>query len=252
MAIQARNRVPSAAASGQNGHTLISDGKFRQLYGLALRVRMLAQNANGSGGAWLRGREAALAAVAADLRADDVVIAGEGARQAGLRGVLPAAPDGRAGSFAERVIAAVSGAAADRMRKNGRVTVIFTQEDAHEELQEARALASAGKLPVLLVEPVRKTVGNAAPPGKTTGNELPEIPVDAQDVIALYRVAHESIARARGGGGPTVIACRSWKAPVKKGKGLLSSVDAIAHLEEWLTARGLPAQKWRREIVAAF
>lgn len=251
MANQASNRVRSAAASGQNGHTLISDGKFRQLYRLALQLRLLAQEANGHEGAWLRGREAVLAGVAADLRADDVVIAGEGSRQGGLRGILPAALDERTASFAERVIAAVSGAAADRMRKNGRVTVIFEQEDAREELREARALVHAGKLPVLFVEPVRKTIGKAPPDGETTGDELPEIPVDAQDVVALYRVAHESIARARGGSGPTVMACWTWRLPAKNGRGETSGVDAIAHLEDWLTARGLPAQKWRREITAA-
>jgi hypothetical protein len=76
MVDQARTRVPSAAANGKMGHSLISDKKFRQLYELALKLQMLAKRGNGSGrnGGWLRGREAVFAGVAADLRPDDVVV----------------------------------------------------------------------------------------------------------------------------------------------------------------------------------
>ena len=79
MAIQARNRVPSAAANGKNGHSLISDEKFRQLYELALKLQMAGTHANGDGRGliWLRGHEAALAGVAADLRDGDLTGPGE-------------------------------------------------------------------------------------------------------------------------------------------------------------------------------
>jgi hypothetical protein len=68
--------------------------------------------------------------------------------------------------------------------------------------------------------------------------------VDAHDVIAMYRVAHESIARAREGGGPTRIVC--LEAPLAAGH----TADAVADLEGWLIARGLPAHEWRQEILA--
>jgi TPP-dependent pyruvate/acetoin dehydrogenase alpha subunit len=60
----------------------------------------------------------------------------------------------------------------------------------------------------------------------------------------MYRVAHESIARARQGSGPTRILCLSV---ASAGNG---STNAIQNLEAWLTSRGLPAQQWRQEIVA--
>jgi TPP-dependent pyruvate/acetoin dehydrogenase alpha subunit len=85
--------------------------------------------------------------------------------------------------------------------------------------------------------------------------EMPEIPVDTQDVVAMYRVAHESIARAREGGGPTRIVGVRWAVTVRGRKGAsvkAESEDAVTRLEQWLTARGLPAQEWRREIVAEF
>ena len=40
---------------------------------------------------------------------------------------------------------------------------------------------------------------------------FPTITVDACDVVAVYRVASESIAHARQGFGPTLIDCQHWQ-----------------------------------------
>jgi TPP-dependent pyruvate/acetoin dehydrogenase alpha subunit len=255
MVDQARTRVPSAAANGKMGHSLISDKKFRQLYELALKLQMLAKRGNGSGrnGGWLRGREAVFAGVAADLRPDDVVVAEyAGSVDEILGGRLPVRMDQR--SFEESVIEALSDAVGDRMRKTGRITAIFVDgARGGKILPEARALAVAAKLPVLFVEEPPKTRG-AKSKKKQPALEYPSIPVDTQDVIAMYRVAHESITRAREGSGPTHIVGVRW-APVAKSKkraGKVATEDAVEHLEHWLIARGLPAQEWRREIVAEF
>ena len=128
MAIEARNRVPSAAANGKNGHSLISDAKFRQLYELALKLQMAgdAREWRWARAIWLRGREAVLAGVAADLREDDGLVAGSIASIAGDFRCADCAVRGRTRrSFEERVIEALSDAVADRMRKTGRVSVIF-------------------------------------------------------------------------------------------------------------------------------
>lgn len=216
------NEARSRVASGKHGHTLISDAKFRRLYTLALER---AQDAGGDG------LNAAMASVAADLRGDDVVVVQE-------RGTVA--------EFDEQVIAALSGAAADRLRKNERLTVIVsTGPGSDPVLRDAHQLADEAKLPVLFVEDWRKMNGAAtkasAPLPQKIG-AMPAIPVDAEDVIAIYRVAHESMARAREGSGPTRIQCVRWPSN--------NNGDAVGHLEEWLTARGLPAQAWRREIAA--
>ncbi|MGC2299390.1 MAG: thiamine pyrophosphate-dependent enzyme [Acidobacteriaceae bacterium] len=253
MAIEARNRVPSAAANGKNGHSLISNAKFRQLYELALKLQLQAKRANGEGSNWLRGREAMLAGVAADLRGDDAMVAGEIVSIAGaLNAPIPFGTDKR--SFEERVIAALSNAVVDRMRKTGRVGVIFFNGARGAEiLKEARALAIAARLPVLFVEdvvPVRRSTKKK----RAATIEYPMIPVDTRDVIAMYRVAHESIARAREGSGPTHIVGVEWRpvASGRKGTTKIGREDPVEHLEHWLIARGLPAQQWRREIVAEF
>ncbi|HSY02698.1 MAG TPA: thiamine pyrophosphate-dependent enzyme [Acidobacteriaceae bacterium] len=249
MAIQAKTAVPSAAANGKNGHSLISDAKFRQLYGLALRLQLFAQRgAVGSKpSATIRDHAAALAGVSADLHEGDALLAEHPSRVWDvLRGDLKVnvtSPEGKA--IEPQIIEALSRAAGDRLRRNGHVTVLFFPGGvAQSFVAEAHAMASGAKLPVLFVE---EGVEGARPKTRASASvksEMPAIPVDVHDVIAMYRVAHESIARAREGSGPTRIVC--LEAPAALGH----TADAVADLERWLEARGLPAHEWRQEIVA--
>lgn len=251
MAIQERSAVSSAAANGKHGHSLISDEKFHQLYTLALDRQIAALD----GMSALSGQEAALAAVSADLRPEDVLVS-EYAWSPVPSAATRIPSDGHAHpqpivAMSERVLDALSAALADRMRRNRRVTVLlFPDKSAGDVLREARAVAWAAKLPVIFVErgndgamPTRR----AKALNGSVAAELISIPVDAQDVIAMYRVAHESIARARQGSGPTRIVCLSLSAAGDRG----SQSNAVENLEKWLVARGLPVELWRRDILAA-
>ena len=242
--------MPSAAAHGKHGHSLISSEKFRQLYALALRLQLAGEHDSG----WLRGRAAVLAGVAADLRSDDTVVAEHaGSTDDIVRGHVGRNMDRR--SIEERVIEALGQAVGDRMRKTGRVTAIFLDAAQSEKiLQEARAVIIDARLPVLLVEYGNAKKPRAGKKKKLPAREYPSIPVDTQDVIALYRVAHESITRARDGGGPTHIVGVRWQPAVTNGQrsAKVKTEDAVVHLEQWLTARGLPAAEWRQEIVSEF
>ena len=113
-------------------------------------------------------------------------------------------------------------------------------------------------MPVLLVE-----IGSTQPARAASNSrkkkpaplEYPSIPVDAHDVIAMYRVAHESIERARDGGGPTHIVGLRWQIAAANPRSRAAKTeirDAVHNLEQWLIARGLPAQQWQRQIVAQF
>jgi TPP-dependent pyruvate/acetoin dehydrogenase alpha subunit len=46
---------------------------------------------------------------------------------------------------------------------------------------------------------------------RAAGYGMPGITVDGQDVVAVHRVATEAIQRARQGGGPTMIECKSYR-----------------------------------------
>jgi len=81
--------------------------------------------------------------------------------------------------------------------------------------------------------------------------------VDGNDVVAVYRVAYESIGRARQGRGPTLIECKDF--PMhdhfgidrKRAKGLKPS-DPIRSMETYLDRKGLFDRKLKRQISAGF
>jgi hypothetical protein len=254
MAMDAGTSAASAAANGKNGHSLISDAKFRHLHAIALQLQLAGKQHR-----VLRGREAALAGVTADLLPGDATVAEFDAPIDTIaRSHSIAEMDAHA--FEERVIEALSHALGDRLRKAQRITVIFFNPARSSQiLKEARTLAIAAKLPVLLVEhgPAKSANrGSLHARGKQSTLEYPSIPVDSNDVIAMYRVAHEAIARAREGNGPTHIIGVRWHTAEassrQPGSRAAASRNAVDHLEEWLTARGLPAQEWRGEVIADF
>ena len=235
MDIEARTRVSSADANGRPEHTLISEAKARQLFELALDLR--AQRERGDDNArWLSGREAVLAGVIAELRNGDALVT---EREVQLNDALRLSLAARwptETGMADLVVESLGEATVDRLRRNGRVTVIFLPAARVDALfAEACALACAAKLPVIFAGD-----GGAG----RSSEEMPVIPADADDVVALFRVAHESIVRARSGGGPTQIVCTRWR---PFGNRAAAGEDAVARLERWLTARGLPALAWREQ-----
>jgi hypothetical protein len=72
-------------------------------------------------------------------------------------------------------------------------------------------LAAQRKLPMVIV--ALHGAFSTPLPDNFAGYEIhrfPRIPVDRADPIAIYRVAHEGIERARIGYGPTLVDCQEW------------------------------------------
>jgi len=68
-------------------------------------------------------------------------------------------------------------------------------------------------------------------------HRFPGIVVDGQDVVAAWRVAQESIFRARSGSGPTLIDCR-----MDLGR------DPLQHLEHYMRERDIWDDAWREGL----
>jgi len=66
---------------------------------------------------------------------------------------------------------------------------------------------------------------------------VPGIPVDANDAVALYRVAQESIGRLRGGDGPVVIECVPYR---QQGE----SNDPIVRMKDFLLGGKVCTPEW--------
>ena len=137
-------------------------------------------------------------------------------------------------------------ALAHKLAKQRHVVVAIAGEDAAPlaGAREALKLAGSGKLPIVYVVKNGEGDGGYAPHLKPVSllardGGFPGVIVDGQDVVAVWRVAQESIHRARNGGGPTLIDCR-----------MDATRDPLAHMEHYLRKRDLWHEDWRRKVEA--
>ncbi|HUZ03709.1 MAG TPA: thiamine pyrophosphate-dependent enzyme [Acidobacteriaceae bacterium] len=175
-------------------------------------------------------------------------------------------------------------ALANKMRKNDNLVVAFFAADAAsldaaslDSLQEALSFAGAQDLPIVFVCQNNLAVSQnnlgvsqnnlgatsrqlQSPtkqlPSPTKIEEInrmaqacgfPGIPVDGQDVVAMYRVAYESMQRARNGGGPTLIEAMTAGNAMPG-----SDNDPITAMERYLTQRNLFEPAWKQQIKKSF
>ena len=83
-------------------------------------------------------------------------------------------------------------------------------------------------------EKTQGTIGERA-----QGWGVPGMPVDAADAVALYRVMQECVLRARGGDGPSLVECVTWR--IAGGKTV--PIDGVKAMRALLEQRGLLVTK---------
>ena len=270
MPTQLKGRSTPAAVAGKNGYSLISNGKFRQLYAALLKCELLEERlgsfpAHGADGT--QNLMAAAVGLMLDLSPEDTVVLTPRIFAANLvkgvpaRALLRHANAGKSSvAFAFGKVSALTpacstttaqagvatGAAlANKMAKNGKIAVAFMEGGAAtlKECREALELASRHKLPVLYVTQTESDRSDERLIARLS-ELFPVITVDANDLVAIYRVAQESIARARDGG-PSLIACVPYAA-----EGM--SASPIDNMERYLTGKKLFDNRWKDEALAEF
>lgn len=98
---------------------------------------------------------------------------------------------------------------------------------------------------------------------KATGYGFPGITVDGNDAVAMYRVAQEAIARARSGGGPTLIEAKTYRwyghseidpAKYRSAEEVeeWKAKDPNAAMERYLTGKKLFSAEWKQQIIDSF
>lgn len=225
----------AARVAGKNGFSLISDAKFRELYAALLHCRMLYERLPTSSGyqRWI-GHEAASAAVVACLRTGDSIIATMRGVLAGyLRDVSLSAACGRGSTPIAELATANGDALRHKLERIGNVAVVFAGAGEPDRLREIFMNAASQWLPVFYV------VQSGTVPAAVCG-KVPVICVDGSDAVAVYRVAHESITRARGGGGPTIMECAAWPDD--------PAPDPLTKLEQYLAGKKLFRNAWKQRL----
>ena len=88
---------------------------------------------------------------------------------------------------------------------------------------------------------------------------FPGFTVDGNDVVAVYRVARQAIERARKGGGPTLIECKTYRwyghseidpAKYRSSEELeeWKAKDPIPFMERYLEKRRLWSEEWKQQL----
>jgi pyruvate dehydrogenase E1 component alpha subunit len=221
---------------------LLPQARLRELHALMQRIRATDRRRSNAA------REALLASAIIHLSTGDLV-SGR-ADDATLRAL---APKSNAGDDAHDVpqtlrIPLCAGAARG-MRTAGtdRIAVAFTEAGAPETgWADALRWAHRDRLPFLLVVADNGTgsAGKASarnPPRllwpeltkMAHGLHLPHFPVDGEDAVAVYRVMQETSARARSGGGPSVI----WA--MLSAERLALRQQPLKRLDAYMATRGI-------------
>ena len=247
-------------APGAPGFSLISNEKLQQMYVTMLRCRMLDPHVRKiAGSAALKGKEAAFVGAAIDLKLEDAIIdSSHGAtasflKSAPLHSILgpqyaldikhaKAKRKTAVGAAAEWAVATGIGYALVPKKKESVTVAFLSSNPAGSEAGRAALLfASARKLPIIYVYTGERPLNT----GKINGSGFPVIPVDGNDVVAVYRVAHECTVRARRGSGPSVIACHFSLANQ-------NNRDPLRNMENYLSMKGLFNKKLKQSTVHAF
>jgi TPP-dependent pyruvate/acetoin dehydrogenase alpha subunit len=263
-------KLPLADASTANGKfSLIPERKLMGLYTSLLRFRDVNQQLNGGANGKkspASGREAALAATSIDLGAGDLVcclehglltvLSGENALESLMFDIAPHSGNGSLisrnpvnGRVAVPASASIilGTALANKTARNGKIAIVYSEANS-DAWREAVHIASVHALPIIFVE--RLDGGSPRPrtdaPTRMKKNAaddrpwFPIITVDAHDVVAVYRVASEAMARARSGQGPVVIECQAFPLEAHgSDRERPHSHDPVQNMEHYLRMRGL-------------
>lgn len=110
------------------------------------------------------------------------------------------------------------------------------------------AVAAKLNLPIIFVvlpRVNRKNGKGTSVCAKARSAGVPGIPVDANDAVALYRVAQESFGRTRGGDGPVLIECISGRI---KGRRTDEPDDPILQMKDFLIGRKVCDEEWANHV----
>ncbi len=129
---------------------------------------------------------------------------------------------GANGVVGSNIPVATGCALAAKVQGRDNVSVVFFGDGASSQgsLHESMNLASIWDLPVLFVcennryaesTPFEYSVAGQSVANRAAGYAMPGVTVDGQDVMEMYEVAGEAVARARRGEGPTLIEAQTYR-----------------------------------------
>lgn len=129
---------------------------------------------------------------------------------------------GTSGIVAPCILQACGGGYSSKLMQSGRVSAAFFGDGAvnNGAFHEGLNMASIWKLPVLFIcennqfateVPFAYSSGIPDVGRRAANYGLPGVEVDGNDALAVFAAAEEAVARARSGGGATLIECKTYR-----------------------------------------
>ena len=270
----------SGPASGSGptldtGGSLITGAKLQQLYVSMLRCRLLTEHASSAGLAGI-GQEALTTGWMLDLRAQDTI---EPASPYGVGSLIRGTPvteivaqlalkrkavRRKTGAVdpSVQLDAATTAAAAHKRKKKSNVVVVFAAAETCALAAWNKALKRAAKrcLPIIFVvenNPWALTARSGALEQEESVAQtarrhgMPAIAVDGNDVVAVYRVACESLNRVRHGDGPVLVEGKTYRTNPQRTVSRKNR-DPLSHMEHYLKQKKLFTAKWKNRLQREF
>jgi acetoin:2,6-dichlorophenolindophenol oxidoreductase subunit alpha len=284
-------RKSAAKAAVSTGGSLLSDAKLKQLYATMMQCRLLTERvsrlrgqpaARGQYSASM-GQEAIATGCVVDLQPADTVVLAPQDSIAGLVKGAPlseicsliyqsrTSPNGThniipaSASPAGQADAAIDAAQAYKRKKHGNVVVAFTgqADNIFGHWHKAIELAAKRSLSIIFVaenNPWSETAGGDTQDedeeftNRARGYGIPFITVDGNDVVAVYRVAHESLERVRQGAGPVLVESKTYRLAGRAARpgAWRSKRDPLTQVERYLKAKKLFSARAKNQIVQEF
>jgi TPP-dependent pyruvate/acetoin dehydrogenase alpha subunit len=164
---------------------------------------------------------------------------------------------GASGVIGAAVEIATGAALSAKMRKTSQVAVCFFGDGASNRgpFHEAFNMAAIWKLPVIYVcennlyaisERSSEYCASENIADRAVAYNMPGVIVDGNDVIEVYNAVGEAVERARKGGGPTLVECKTyrWRGHFE-GEGV--EVRPREEIEEWRSR--CPIKRFRSELL---
>ena len=129
---------------------------------------------------------------------------------------------GTSGIVGPCILQAAGAGYSSLIQKSGRVGVAFFGDGAvnNGAFHEGLNMAAIWKLPVLFVcennqfateVPFASVAGNPSVAARGAAYGIHSIELDGNDVLAIEAAAREAVQRARSGGGPTLLECKTYR-----------------------------------------
>jgi len=247
---------------GKTGGSLISDDKLKHLYASMLQCRMLTEYAqslpkrNTSARLYKgsMGQEAIACGCVIDLRPEDTIILAphdsianlvKGVPLGELLAQLHARPIKN--DPETKLSTATQVGLANKRKKQGNVVMVFADKAtaALDIWRQSMDIANKGKLPILYI--VENNPWPWPKRARASGHGscgFPAFTVDANDVVAVYRVAYECLQRVRLDGGPVLVQAEPYRLEEER--------DPLLHMERYLKARKLFSARWKKQLAQQF